>query len=394
MNRQSRFRTTEILLLSGAHFIHDVYASFLAPLLPLLIEKFSITLAQAGMLSAIMQAPALLNPFIGMLADRMNLRMFVILAPMLTAVPMSMLGLAPTYGVTMLLLLLAGISVAMFHVPAPVMVARMAGNLTGTGMSFFMTGGELARTVGPVTAVSTVSLLGLQGSWPIMVAGIAASVVLFVRFRHVDIKLHSNTSIPLTTTLREMRKVLLPITFIVIARSFMYGCMTSFLPTFVTKHGGTIWLGGICLTMFEAAGVAGALTSGSLSDIIGRKRMLLISLVGAPLGLVCLMLTTGQDRAVIGNCPIISGILLLITGFMLLSTTPVVLAVIQEHAEKSPAAANGIYMMVSFIARSSVVVLIGFIGDHAGLYTAYMLSAAAGTVGIPFVLMLPSPKRA
>jgi hypothetical protein len=41
------FQTGKILALSIGHFIHDVYSSFLAPLLPLLIEKLSMSLTQA-----------------------------------------------------------------------------------------------------------------------------------------------------------------------------------------------------------------------------------------------------------------------------------------------------------------------------------------------------------
>ncbi len=378
--KQSSFKAAEILLLSFCHFVHDVYSSFLAPLLPLLIEKLSISLTQAGFLSAVMQLPALMNPFIGMLADRASLRYFVILAPMMTAIPMSLIGLAPTYGVLLLLLFLAGISVAMFHVPAPVMIARMAGSRKGRGMSFFMTGGELARTIGPLTAVGAVSLMGLEGFWPIMMVGIAASGWLFVRFRSVDLSFHNHRKkTSLVTTFKEMRHILMPLTFILLARSFMHGSMTAFLPLFILNQSGNIWLGGVALTLFEAAGVVGVLTAGSLSDHLGRRRMLLVLLVGAPLSLLVFVLSDDWIR-------ILS---LLSCGFMLLSTTPVMLALIQEHAGDSPAAANGIFMMIAFMARSSVVVIIGLIADRSGLQTAYLISAAAGLVGIPFILMLP-----
>jgi FSR family fosmidomycin resistance protein-like MFS transporter len=83
---------------------------------------------------------------------------------------------------------------------------------------------------------------------------------------------------------------------------------------------------------------------------------------------------------------------LLSCGFMLLSTTPVMLALVQEHAGDSPAAANGMFMMIAFLARSSVVVLIGLIADRSGLQTAYLISAAAGLVGIPFIFLLPGGK--
>ena len=63
----------EILALSVAHFVHDVYSSFPAPLLPFLIEKLSMSLTQAGFLSAVMQIPVLLNAYIVLLPDRIGL---------------------------------------------------------------------------------------------------------------------------------------------------------------------------------------------------------------------------------------------------------------------------------------------------------------------------------
>jgi len=382
--KHSSFKAAQILLLSFCHFIHDVYSSFLAPLLPLLIDKLSMSLTQAGFLSAVMQLPALMNPFIGMLADRASLRYFVILAPMMTAIPMSLIGLAPTYGVLLLLLFIAGISIAMFHVPAPVMIARMAGSRKGRGMSFFMTGGELARTIGPLIAVGAVSLLGLEGIWPVMIVGIAASAWLFVRFRNVDLSFHNNgNKSSLITTFKEMRHILMPLTFILLARSFMHGSMTAFLPLFIQNESGSIWLGGMALMLFEAAGVAGVLTAGSLSDYLGRRRVLLISLVGAPLSVLLFVISNDWVRMVsLVSC-----------GFMILSTTPVMLALIQEHAKNSPAAANGMFMLIAFMARASMVVVIGMIADRSGLQSAYLVSAAVGLLGIPFILMLPGRTR-
>ena len=80
---------------------------------------------------------------------------------------------------------------------------------------------------------------------------------------------------------------------------------------------------------------------------------------------------------------------LVVTGFTLLSTTPVMLALVQEQSVSSPSAANGIFMMVSFMARSSVVVLVGWLGDIFGLQATYICSALMGLLGIPFILMLP-----
>ena len=378
-----RFQTGQILVLSICHFIHDTYSAFFAPILPLLIEKLSLSLTQAGFLSTVMQIPALINPILGSLADRTSVRYFIILAPAMTAVPMSLLGLAPSYGVLLVLLFVAGVSVAVFHVPAPVMVSRLSGRRKGKGMSFFMTGGELARAIGPLVTVGGVSLLGLEGFYPVMVVGIAASLWLFLKFRDVPISVKASQPVGLWATFQEMRTILLPLAAILISRGFMHASLTTFLPTFIKAETGNFWLAGAALTLFELCGVMGVMTSGSLSDSFGRRRILLFSLISAPVSLFFFAWIGGWVRIAA----------LLITGFALLSTTPVMLAMVQEHAKSSPSAANGMFMFISFTARSAVVVVVGFIGDQIGLRMTYFLSAFLGLAALPFIFMLPDEAK-
>lgn len=40
-----KFKKSEVFTISSAHMIHDIYSAFLAPLLPLLIEKLGISLS-------------------------------------------------------------------------------------------------------------------------------------------------------------------------------------------------------------------------------------------------------------------------------------------------------------------------------------------------------------
>ena len=378
--RIEHFQTGKILALSIGHFIHDAYSSFLSPLLPLLIEKLSLTLTQAGFLSTVMQLPALLNPYIGVLADRISVRYFVILAPAMTAIPMSLIGTAPDYGVLLILLFVTGISVSIFHVPSPVMIAHLSANRKGRGMSFFMTGGELARTIGPLVAVAGVSLLGLEGFYPVMIFGLVSTAWLYLKLHDVPVRdVQTKRSVSALATWRQLHYLLWPLTIILVSRGFMHASLVAFLPTYINLESGNLWLAGISLTLFEAAGVAGVLTAGSMSDLFGRRKTLLVSLVGAPVCLFIFTLSGGWFRVVF----------LLVTGFTLLSTTPVMLALVQEHARQSPAAANGLFMMISFIARSAVVVVVGFIADWIGLRATYFISAAMGLVCIPFIFMLP-----
>jgi len=374
-----RFQTGGIVTLSVCHFIHDAYSSFLSPLLPLLIDKLSLSLTRAGFLATVLQLPSLLSPYIGNAADRIGARWFIILAPMMTALPMSLLGLAQDYGIVILLLLIAGISVAVFHAPAPVMVARLAGSRKGRGMSFFMAGGELARTLGPLAAVGSVALLGLEGFYPVMSFGLAASVWLFFRFRDVPLRTDHRPPVSIGSAWREMQHIFLPLTAILVLRGCMHASLTAFLPTYMKYETGELWLAGMSLAVYEAAGVIGVLTSGSVSDRFGCRRVLTVSLLAAPIGLVLFASFSGWMRFAA----------LVLVGFTLLSTTPVMLALVQEHARSSPSAANGFFMMISFTARSAVVVVVGFVADQIGLRATYLITAALGAAALPFIRALP-----
>lgn len=377
--KSRNFQTGPVLTISAIHFIHDIYSSFLAPLLPLLIEKLSLSLTRAALLSTIMQIPALLNPYLGAIADRRTGRWFIILTPATTAMPMSMIGLAPGFGVLAILLFVAGISAATFHVPTPVMISSLSGSQVGKGMSFFMTGGELARTVGPLAAIGAVSLFGLEGFFPVMLVGIIASIILYFKLKGQSFNLANKKNPTIIKTWQKMRHILFPLTVILIFRSFMHSAIVTFLPTFIQIETKNLWLSGVALTIYEASGVIGTLASGPMSDHFGRRQIILISIIVTPFCFLSFCWI---------QCPI-RFVMLAFTGIFLLSTTPVMLALVQDHAKNSPSAANGLFIMISFIARSAIVLLVGMLGDMIGLKSTYVVSAFLGLLAIPFVMMLP-----
>jgi len=165
-----------ITTISLAHLVQDTYSAFLAPILPLLIEKLGMTLLMSAFLDIVRKLPSLLNPFFGLLAERNDARYFVILAPALTAISMSMLGVANSYAFLLFLLILAGIASTLFHIPSPGMIKLSAGDKLGRGMSYYMVGGEMARTLGPLIITWAVSLWGLERTWRLIPFGILASV--------------------------------------------------------------------------------------------------------------------------------------------------------------------------------------------------------------------------
>jgi len=373
---EGEFHAEQVLTISGGHFVHDVYSAFLAPLLPLLIEKMSLTLTLAGSLSAFLQFPAILTPFIGHLADKYNLRYLVIIAPALTATLMGAMGLAPSYAALTLLLILTGISVAFFHAPAPAMVGQISGRRVGKGMSWFMGGGELARTVGPLVAVWAASTWTLEGMFRVVVIGWVTSAVLFWRLRDIPIRARKQGS--LRSILPKLRTLFLPLFVIVFFRMFMVVCMTTYLPTFMSQKGSSLFLAGASLSILELAGFAGALSGGTLSDRLGRKPLLMGITILAPLLMIAFLNISGWLLVPV----------LLSYGFVSISAGPVFLALIQDNFPENRAVSNGLYISMNFLLRSLAMLLVGVAGDAIGLQAAFLGSAIFSLLGLVGIFML------
>jgi FSR family fosmidomycin resistance protein-like MFS transporter len=254
-----RFQTDRVVTISAGHAVHDTYTAFLPPLLPAFIAEFALSTTQAGLLAVFLTAPSLLQPFIGHLADRFSLRYFVIMAPAVTAVAMSLLGVAPGYAALVLLLLVAGLSSASLHAVGPVMAGRVSGHSLGRGMGIWMVGGELGRTLGPIVIVTAIALFTLKGTPALMVPGLLASVILFFRLRDVPGRLpNERPSLPWRPALWGMRQLLAPLTGLILVRAFTMVALSTYLPLFLTEEGASLWFAGASLSVLEAAGVVGA----------------------------------------------------------------------------------------------------------------------------------------
>jgi FSR family fosmidomycin resistance protein-like MFS transporter len=374
------FETGQVVTISAGHAVHDTYSAFLPPLLPELIQRFSLTNAEAGMLSAIQQIPSILQPVIGYLADRISLRYLVILAPGITATMMSLIGIAPYYAVIAFLLIAAGLSSAGMHAVGPVMSGRVSGDRLGRGMSFWMVGGELGRTVGPILVVSAITWFGLEGIFWLMLGGWGTSILLFFRMRQISGKpTDPDGSQHWRDVIIQMRPFIIALVMLQVVRSFSSVALTTYLPVFLKESGASLFWAGASLSILEAAGVVGALVGGSLSDRLGRRRILAAALLTTAILIVLFIYSADVMRTA----------LLPFMGFASLSITPVIMAIVQESYPENRAMANGVYMALSFILRSLILVIFGAIGDTVGLSNTYLLSAFLLLLGIPVVRMFP-----
>lgn len=375
------FQTGQVATIAAGHVVQDSYTAFLAPLLPLLQTQLGIGYALVGSLAIFTQLPSVLNPFIGYLADRISVRYFVILAPAVTATVFTSLGLASSYAALAALLLVGGIAIAAFHAPAPAMVARVAGQRVGTGMSIFMASGELARTVGPLMAVAGVTWFGLGGLWRMAAVGWLMSLILYLRLRRVPAASHAPGSLAMNAFWRQARRVFPALIWLLGGRSLMVAALSTYLPIFMSdERQSNLWLAAAALTILQGAGVVGALAAGTLSDRWGRRRVLLAVTVTAPFLLLAFIYSPAW----------LAVPLLIALGLASLSTQPVVLALVQDQFPHNRAFANGVNLAITFMLQAAAIWAVGALADRYGLTPAYAVSALLALVSIPAVFFLPT----
>jgi len=377
-----KYNKTSVATISLAHLAHDTYSAFLAPILPLLIEKLDITLYMAAFLDIARKVPSLLNPFFGLLAERTDARYFVILSPALTAFAMSLLGVANSYAMLIILLIISGISSTLFHIPSPGIIKASSGNKIGMGMSFYMVGGELARTLGPLLIMAGISLWGLEGTWRLMPFGFLASLILYYKLK--DFKLEQRfTKKPEKGDALAEAKLFLPLFGIMGGYMFFQSAMkmatTLYLAVYLTEHGFSLWYASISLSVLQFFGVIGTFLSGSISDKIGRQNMLVLTSIGSAISMGLFLFSD--------NIYTLFPILALL-GIFMFSSGPILLAVIHEIDTKMPIFMNSLYMSINFSISSIVVLLMGYFGDVIGLDKTYMTATILAFFAIPFALLL------
>jgi len=372
------FQKDKVFTLSFAHLAHDTYSAFLAPILPLLIDKLGISLFMSAFLDIARSVPALLNPFFGLIAEKTGIKYFVILTPAITAMSMSLIGLATSYSVVFILLFVAGISAALFHVPSPTMVKESSGEKVGTGMSFFMVGGELARTLGPLLVTTGISLWGLEGMYKLMPLGLIASIILYIKLKDFD----TNRPVQKPKEKGDTKRVLKTFTpFLsalagfILFQSAMKRALTLYLPVYLIAQGQSLWYAGISLSVLQGFGVLGAMFSGHISDKIGRQNTLLVASSGSVVAMA-LFIFSGHM------------VFLALLGLFLLSTGPVLMASVQDTNSNMPTFLNSMYMSINFGVSSFVVFGVGLAGDIWGLHVTYIVCNIIALGCIPMAFLL------
>jgi FSR family fosmidomycin resistance protein-like MFS transporter len=353
------------------HGVNDAYASFLHPLLPRLMSRFDLSIADAAVLTTTLAvSAALAQPLFGHLSDLRGRRILIAAGPAATGAFLSMMGLASSFGMLILFLVLGGLGSAAFHPAAAATAARVtAGRGSGLRHAVFSFGGAAGYAAGPLLAVLVVGWRGLEGMWVAMMpALVLAGALWFALPADPVCDGHARRPHPAAThdprpTRRRRTAALFagPIALV-----FGISALTAFVqrvfltmePIVMAGAGKSETAGAAALTLYLGAQAAGTLTGGWLADRVDRRNLLIaITLLSFPAYFLAFWFPAGSAFSLV---------FVAMAGALGMAVLPPIVVIAQEAAPGRAALNSGIVMGLAWATGSILVLGAGVLGDALG----------------------------
>ena len=374
----ARGGTRRVVMAVGvAHFVNDLYSSFLSPLLPRLMDNLGMSIAlAAGLAMTWSLAGSLIQPVAGYLADRYGRKLFVVGGPLVSGIFLSLIGLAPSVEVLALILIAGGMGSAAFHPPGAAMSGGAAeGKGSGLRMSLFAFGGLFGFAVGPLTVVGLVAVVGLDGMWIAMIPAILVCGLIF-KVLPAD-RPHPNAVPPpaLKEVLRRLRGPIGVIFGIGALSGFIQRLFMTLSPIISFQDGVSEATGAVILSVYMGGQAAGTLVGGILTDHMDRTLLLAgLTALAIPAHFFTFWLPSGSASMLLFAA---------LAGFLNLALMPPVIVMAQEIMPESKAVGSGIVMGLAWATGSVGVIAFGFLANAIGPRPAALVSLpllAIGTV--------------
>src|SRR5262245_35089199 len=176
---RARPNTRVLGLLALGHLVVDMNQGSIAPLLPFLKSVFGLTYTASGaILLVAAMTSSVVQPVFGYFADRRTRRWILPWAVLFAATGVALAGLAPSYGVLLLLVVVSGFGVAAYHPEGYRTANQVAGDRKATGLSLFSIGGNIGIALGPPAVTFLVPRFGLPGTLGLLLPGLLVAALL------------------------------------------------------------------------------------------------------------------------------------------------------------------------------------------------------------------------
>jgi len=358
----------------------DIYASFIVGMIPILTVKFGLSLFLVSVLTSVnFIAANLSQPIIGFLADKYKIKYFLILGPLFASVFISLLGIAPTYWIILILLFLGNIGVAIIHPPTAAIANIFGGRRKGFTNSLVSFGGALGFSFGSIFIIFIVERLGLAFT---PLAAIPGLIVAAFTMRFApDITLPGPTDhvISFLNRLKKIKRskitLLIIVLFLSYSRELMIMTLITFLPLYYTGQGVGLLNFGYIFMAFTIVGGIGGIIAGNYSDGIQKRYIMIQVLLSLSLPCVYAIFLVPVD---------ISLIFLMLTGFFSISTLPLCTRLIQDLFPRNIGLASSLSIGAAAGSAAASLMVIGKIADSIGIVMTIRYVILFPLVGILF----------
>lgn len=371
-----------IAALSAGHFATDFSNGALPALLPFFVQRFDLSYTQVGALMLVSAlASSIIQPLFGLWSDRRGAVWLLPAGVALAGIGMALAAASSSYGACLGFVTVSGIGTAAYHPEGSKFAAYVSGNRRASGMSLFSIGGNLGVAIGALTTAPLLLVFGRAGGFLLAVPALVVTVMLLASMAYLGGFAPERTSTRAAVGQDRPGALALLLGVIALRSAGWFGLLT-FVPLWAVSLGHSKAYGNNLLALMLFAGGVGTLAAGPLADRIGRRPVLLATVIATP-PLVIIFVAVGGW---------IGALALALVGVCVVSTFGVTGVMSQEYLPSRIGLASGISIGFSIGLGGIAALALGAVADGIDLRTAMYACAAVPALAIIPGIMLPSSR--
>ena len=389
----------EVWLISAGHAFTHWYTATFFILLPLIGKELGLSYTEIGLIMTVQHAVgAISNLPGGMVVDMVGKKGYLMAISLFwVGFPYALMSLTHSYWMLLACVTLVGIGNNLWHPAALTTLAVRYPDRKGLVMAYHGMGGNIADGLAPLV----VGALLAWFSWRTVVVinvvpGLFMAGLILVMLGAFTLSSSREDGINGGGKSEGVKKYLKDFASLFRNRELMlvsigsgFRTMTqtgllTFLPVYLAYElSYSPFAVGVCLAVMQVAGLAASPIGGHLSDTLGRKRIVMSSMVLSGV-MIVFMALAGRSVAFV--------VFIALVGFFLYAMRPVLQAWAVEATPKELAGSGvGMQFGIQAIGAAVAPAVFGIIADAHDLYTAFYFLAA--TIVFANVLILFVPRR-
>jgi MFS family permease len=381
----------ELWLITLGHSLTHWYPATFYLLLPIIGTELGLSYSQIGLIMTCQYiAAAVANVPGGVLADTVGRKgLLMALSLFWVGFPYLLIGFTHNYPMLLACIALVGFGNSLWHPTAIPTLGRRYPERKGLVLSLHGMGGNVGDAVAPLVVGAALAIF----TWREVVVmnvlpGLVVAVLIFLLMGTLSLdpkKKHETQSF--SDYLKGLRQLFRNRALALLSTSSSFRTMTqaallTFLPVFLAHEMGysPFWVGA-CLFALQAAGFAAAPLAGHLSDRMGRKSILMGSMLLSGLVLAAMALAGGSPLFIA---------LVAVLGFFLYATRPVIQAWLLESTPRNMGGSSiGVLFGAQALGGALGPLLGGLVADRFGLAATFYFLAATIVIANLFVIWVP-----